>query len=206
MTNYRLLKGGDAEKMKHIQEYLALVDSEPFAMCKEQKQFAVFVRKILNDESGNLFIDEEKVEKYLSYEKYFPFDLFPWEKCLLVLMLCTFNKQDGSPRFDTLFAMLGRGAGKNAFISFLSFCMMTETHNVLNYNIDIIANSENQAKTSFNDVYNVLTDPVIKAKMKKNFYYNKETIRNLKTNSELRYKTSSAKSADGLRPGAIIFD
>lgn len=42
--------------------------------------------------------------------------------------------------------------------------------------------------------------------MKKNFYWNKEAITNLKTNSTIKYKTSNAKSGDGLRPGAVIFD
>lgn len=190
--------------MKYVEEYLGMIDSEPFAMCKDQKQFATLIRTIF--EQDDLYIDEEKAEKYLSYQKYFDFDLFPWEKCLLVLMLCTFYKDNNIPRFSTLFCMVGRGAGKNGFISFLSFCLMTETHGINNYNIDIVANTEYQAKTSFNDVYNVLTNPTIKEKMRKNFYYNKECITNLRTNSQLRYKTSNAKSADGLRPGAIIFD
>ena len=134
------------------------------------------------------------------------FDLFPWEKCLLVLLLCTYSKEDDLPRFDVLFCLVGRGAGKNGFISFLCFCLMTETNGIPNYNIDIVANTEDQAKTSFNDVYNVLTKPELKNKMRKNFYWNKECITNLKTNSQLRFKTSNAKSADGLRPGAVIFD
>ena len=87
------------------------------------------------------------------------FDLFPWEKCLLVLLLCTYSKEDDLPRFDVLFCLVGRGAGKNGFISFLCFCLMTETNGIPNYNIDIVANTEDQAKTSFHDVYNVLTNP-----------------------------------------------
>ena len=64
-----------------------MIDNEPFKMCKEQKQLAAFIRKVLKDESDNLYIDEEKANKYLSYEKYFPFNLFEWEKFLLVLIL-----------------------------------------------------------------------------------------------------------------------
>lgn len=83
---------------------------------------------------------------------------------------------------------------------------MTEANGIPNYNIDIIANTELQAQTSFNDLYNVLTTPKYLDKFKKNFKWNKEIITNKKTNSQLRYKTSNAKSADGLRPGAIVFD
>ena len=191
--------------MKYIEQYLQLVEKEKLhKVCKEQKQMAQMIRKILTTEE--VYIDEERVEKYLSYQKYFSFNLFEWEVFLLVLMLCTFYKSDGLPRFNTLFCLVGRGSGKNALISYFAFCLLSPVNGIKNYNIDIVANSEQQAQTSFFDVYNVLTEPKVKEKMKKNFKYNKEEIRNLKTNSVLKYKTSNAKSQDGLRPGAIIFD
>ena len=121
-------------------------------------------------------------------------------------MLCLYRKDDNTPRFTTLFCMLGRGSGKNAFISFMAFCLSTETNGIKNYDISILANSEEQAKTSFNDIYNVLTDTSITSKMKKNFYWNKECITNLKTGSSIKYRTSSAKSADGRREGCLIYD
>lgn len=191
--------------MRYILEYLELIETEKLhVVCKEQKQMAQMIRKILTEEE--VYIDEERVEKYLSFQKYFPFDLFTWEVFLLVLMLCTFYKKDNLPRFSTLFCLVGRGSGKNALISFFTFCLLSPVNGIKNYNIDIVANSEEQAKTSFFDVYNVLTEPKVKDKMKKNFKYNKEEIKNLKTNSVLKYKTSNAKSQDGLRPGAVIFD
>ena len=193
--------------VEYIEQYLELVETESLhKVCKEQKQLAEMIRRIFETESDDIYIDEERVEKYLSYQKYFDFDLFPWEKFLLVLTLCTFYKDTNIPRFDTLFCLIGRGSGKNAFISFLSFCLTTPTNNIQNYDIYIVANSEEQAKTSFNDVYNVLDKPELKDKMKKNFKWNRVEIRNKKTNSVIKYKTSNAKSQDGLRPGAVVFD
>ena len=193
--------------MEHLLEYMDMVLTESnHPMCKEQKQLIKMIQRILESESDNLYVDEDKVAKYLSYQKYFPFELLPWEKFILVLMLGLYKKDTDSPRFNTLFCMIGRGSGKNAFISYLVFCLTTETNGIPNYNIDIIANSELQAKTSFNDLYNVLNNPKFIDKFKKNFHWNREVITNKKTNSQLRFKTSNAKSADGLRPGAIIFD
>lgn len=192
-------------KLEHVKAYLKMIKEENLhLMCKEQKKLASLIEKILDEE--DLYIDEKKAKKYLSYQKYFPFDLFEWESFLLVLMLCLYSKDTNLPRFSTLFCMVGRGAGKNALISYLAFCLMTEANGIPNYNIDIIANTELQAQTSFNDLYNVLTTPKFIDKFKKNFKWNREVITNKKTNSQLRYKTSNAKSADGLRPGAIIFD
>lgn len=193
--------------VKYIEEYLDLIESESMhKVCKEQKQLAQMIRRIFESEADDIYIDEDRVEKYLSYQKYFDFDLFPWEKFLLVLTLCTFYKETNIPRFDTLFCLIGRGSGKNAFISYLSFCLTSPANNIQNYDIYIVANSEEQAKTSFNDVYNVLNKPQLKDKMKKNFKWNRVEIRNKKTNSVIKYKTSNAKSQDGLRPGAVVFD
>ena len=152
----------------------------PHLVCKEQKLLAKLIEKIFSEEE--LLIDEQKVEKYLSYQKYFPFKLFEWEKFLLVLTLCTYSKDTGLPRFGTLFCMVGRGAGKNALIGYLAFCLMTEANGIPNYNIDIVANTELQAQTSFNDLFNVLTTPKFIDKFKKNFKWNREVITNKKTN------------------------
>lgn len=188
---------------KYIQEYLDIIDNEVFAVCKEQKLLARLIKKIF--ETENLIIDEEKIEKYFSYQKYFPFDLFPWEKFCFVLHNCVF-KENGLPRFADLFILVGRGSGKNAYLGFEDFCLVTPVHGIKNYDIDISANSEDQAKTTFMDIYNILEDPKNTKKMKKHFYWNKEEIINLKTKSRIKFRTNNPKGKDGLRSGKVDFD
>ena len=188
---------------KYIQEYLDIIDNEVFAVCKEQKLLARLIKKIF--EAENLIIDEEKIEKYFSYQKYFPFELFPWEKFCFVLHNCVF-REDGLPRFPDLFVLVGRGSGKNAYLGFEDFCLTTPTHGIKNYDIDISANSEDQAKTTFMDIYNILEDPKNTKKMKKHFYWNKEEIINLKTKSRIKFRTNNPKGKDGLRSGKVDFD
>lgn len=188
---------------KYIQEYLDIIDNEVFAVCKEQKLLDRLIKKIF--ETENLIIDEEKIEKYFSYQKYFPFDLFPWEKFCFVLHNCVF-REDGLPRFPDLFVLVGRGSGKNAYLGFEDFCLTTPTHGIKNYDIDISANSEDQAKTTFMDIYNILEDPKNTKKMKKHFYWNKEEIINLKTKSRIKFRTNNPKGKDGLRSGKVDFD
>ena len=84
-----------------------------------------------------------------------------------------------------MFILVGRGSGKNAYLAYEDFCLITPTHGIKNYDIDISANSEDQAKTTFNDIYNILEDPKYTKKMKRNFYWNKEEIINLKTKSKM---------------------
>lgn len=188
---------------KYIKEYLDIIDNEVFPMCKEQKLLSKFIKNIFDNEK--LVIDEEKVEKYFSYQKYFPFNLFPWEKFLFVLHNCVF-KENGLPRFADLFILVGRGSGKNAYLAYEDFCLITPTHGIKNYDIDISANSEDQAKTTFNDIYNILEDPKYAKKMKRNFYWNKEEIINLKTKSKIKFRTNNPKGKDGLRSGKVDFD
>ena len=188
---------------KYIKEYLDIIDDEVFPMCKEQKLLSKFIKNIFDNEK--LVIDEEKVEKYFSYQKYFPFNLFPWEKFLFVLHNCVF-KENGLPRFADLFILVGRGSGKNAYLAYEDFCLITPTHGIKNYDIDISANSEDQAKTTFNDIYNILEDPKYTKKMKRNFYWNKEEIINLKTKSKIKFRTNNPKGKDGLRSGKVDFD
>lgn len=186
-----------------VQEYIDLVESGKVNSCKEQKQLIQLVKKAF--ETEDLRYSEIQIEKYLSYQKYFPFDLFPWEKFCFVLHNCIFKK-DGTPRWSDLFALMGRGAGKNGYLSFEDFCLITETNGVAYYDIDICANSEEQAKTSFDEIYNILENPQFTKLFKKHFRWTKTEIQNIKTKSKIKYRTNNPKGKDGLRSGKVDFD
>ena len=186
-----------------IQAYIDIVEQGEINTCPEQKLLVAMVRKVF--ETEDLKIDSAQVEKYLSYQKYFPFELFPWEVFCFVLHNCVFRK-DGQPRWSDLFILMGRGGGKNGYLSFEDFCLITETNGVAYYDIDICANSEEQAKTSFDEIYNILENPKWRKKFEKNFRWNKMEIVNLKTRSKIKYRTNNPKGKDGLRSGKVDFD
>lgn len=186
-----------------IQTYIDIVEQRKVNTCKEQKLLVAMVRKAF--ETEDLKVDSAQVAKYLSYQKYFPFELFPWEVFCFVLHNCVFRK-DGQPRWSDLFVLMGRGGGKNGYLSFEDFCLITETNGVAYYDIDICANSEEQAKTSFDEIYNILETPKWRKKFEKNFRWNKTEIVNLKTRSKIKYRTNNPKGKDGLRSGKVDFD
>lgn len=188
---------------KYIDEYIQLVENNPDHFCIEQKLLVKLIKKILLTEK--LVMDVQQIEKYFSYQKYFSFSLFEWEKFLFVLHDCLF-KVDGLPRFPTLFILGGRGLGKNGFLAFEDFCLITPTNGIRNYNIDISANSEDQAKITFDDIYEILENPKFKKKFQKNFKWTQTKITNIKTNSTIRFRTNNPKGKDGLRPGKVDFD
>ena len=188
---------------KEIQTYIDLVERGEVNTCHEQKQLVAMVRKVFETET--LKIDAVQIEKYLSYQKYFPYDLFSWEIFVFCLHCCVF-KTNGTPRWSDLFVLMGRGGGKNGYLSFEDFCLITDTNGVAYYDIDICANSEEQAKTSFDEIYNILENPKWRKKFEKNFRWNKTEIQNIKTRSKIKYRTNNPKGKDGLRSGKVDFD
>ena len=186
-----------------VQEYIDIIENGECRSNVERQRLVEHIKEVFKTEE--LRVDEVQIDKYLSYQKYFPFDLFPWEVFCFILFACVFRK-DGTPRWSDLFALMGRGAGKNGFLSFICFCLITETNGVAYYDIDICANSEEQAKTSFDELIAVLENPKWRKKFEKNFRWTKTEIVNKKTHSKIKYRTNNPKGKDGLRSGMVAFD
>ena len=181
-----------------IDDYLNLIDMKPKQFCKEQKQLVTWLPPILD----TAFLDEDKAREMIELIEFYFFPLMPFQKFLCGIIEGV-NDEYKDPLFDEIFLYGGRGLGKNGFISGTAMYLTTNKHGIRDYDIDIIANSENQAMTSFNDIYDVVDND---KKLQNAFYYNKQLIRFKGTNSTIKYVTSSAKSSDGRRPGALIFD
>lgn len=205
MMNYEELvyEKGCKNYNKYIKKYFDLIEKEEIRSCIEQKLLVKIVKTALLTE--DLTINDNQIEKYFSYQKYFPFNLFDWEKFVFILHNCVFRK-DGLPRWSDLFILGGRGLGKNGYLSFEDFCLITPTNGIREYHIDISANSEDQAKITFEEIYNILEDGPYSNKLKKFFSWTQTKIKNKQTNSIIRYRTNNPKGKDGLRPGKVDFD
>ena len=186
---------------KYIDEYIKLVQKQDVPYSKWIYKLIDLVCEIFENE--NLTWNDKEIEKYLSYQKYFDYNLFEWEKFLFVLHNCI-RDEDNLLRFPEIFIYVGRGSGKNGYLSFEDFCLLTPTNQVKNYALDICANSEDQAMTSFLDIKNILDND--KERFKRFFKWNKTEIRCLKNNNVLKYRTSNAKTKDGLRTGKLSLD
>lgn len=198
-------------KMKHyskyINPYMEKIMNNEIEHCKEQE---LMIKNIIIPtlERDDIYIDEDKIEKGLSLQKYFPYKLIEWEVFLFALIVGVFYT-NGDLAFNDIRIIVGRGSGKNGFISFLSFYFLSPYHGIRGYNIDLLANSEKQAMTTFQDVYEIVKEPFddkLKPALKKNFSATKEEITGIKTKSVLRFNTSSKRGKDSKRTGCIIFD
>ena len=185
---------------KNIDNYIQSIRAGPSS--KEMLLAADYIEKKLCE--PDVIVRDDMADKAIELiERYFEMTLLPWERFVISLVHCYYKQKD-SVVFDEFYIMMGRGNGKNGFISGLAWYLTTHYHGVKGYNVDIIANSEDQAKTSFEDIYSMLTDTWDKSRYF--FYKSKEEIRNLKTNSYIKYNTSNARTKDGKRSACLIFD
>lgn len=185
---------------KYIDDYHRAIRSGELIVNKDILMLIDYVERVLSQ--PNVIIKNDMIDVAVEkIHEYFPYKLFDWELYLLALIHCYYD--DNTLVWNKFFIMMGRGAGKNGFISPLVWYLTTSFHGINEYNVDIVANSEEQAKTSFEDVYNVIDKS---SKLKKAFKYTLEKIIFKKTNSYIRFRTSNARTKDGLRSACVIFD
>lgn len=191
---------GDISK-SYIFDYLDQIEKGKISACKELKQAVSYIKDKLSE--PGVYHDEAKTGKAVELiERYFDIKLVPWELLVVALVHCYYP--DDTVVFDAFLIVVGRGNGKNKFIAGLSWYLTTHYHDIKGYNIDIVANSQEQAKTSFDDIYEVLEETWNKSK--KFFYKTKEVIRNIRTKSYIKYNTSNSRTKDGRRSACLIFD
>lgn len=186
---------------KEINEYIEYYENNKKYFNRER---ILLMENIVKPtlERDDVFFDEDTFYTCIKYvEKNF-YPLFPYQKFIYAFVFMYDNED--FPVFRTFFIMMGRGNGKDGFIAPLLSFFQTEYYGIPNYNIDIVATSEQQAKDTFDEIYNVLDSD--KKKYKKSFKWNKEEIVSIKTKSKLRYNTSNGDTKDGKKDGCIVFN
>lgn len=158
-------------------------------------------------ETEPIYTDTEQFDRYLSLQKYFPYQLLPWEIFVLGLWCCTYYQGTvKKPRWKKFVGMVGRGAGKDGFIAFVIACMLSPYNPIEHYDVDICANNETQAMRPVFDFVDVLESPKWEKKLKRFYYHTKEQITGTKTKSTAKGHTNNPKGRDGLRSGMVIFN
>lgn len=193
---------------RYLDPYIEDIKTGRINHCKDQEKMLDNVLiPVLNRD--DVYVDDEKIEEGLKLQKYFDYDLLEWEVFLFAIIVGVRFKERKNIYFTDIWICLGRGSGKNGFLSFLIFYFLSPAHGIKNYDIDLLANSEQQVKTSFMDIHDVITDPAdaaLKKTLNHNFHATLESITGLKTQSTLRFNTSSKRGKDSKRTGCIMLD
>lgn len=185
---------------KEIDEYISYCEKNPEKINKDRKLLIENIVKPLL-KRNDVFFDSETYYKCIRYCERWYNKLFPYQKFIYAFV---FMYENDIPIFKTFIVLMGRGNGKDGMMSPLMNFLQSRFYGVTNYNVDIVATSEEQAQDTFNVVYNMLESN--KEKFEKYFYWNKEVIIDKKTKAVYKYNTSNAKTKDGKKDGAVLFN
>ena len=185
----------------YVTDYINLYESGKIKLNKERIQLIKYLRESIFVRE-DLEFDHVQIDQCCKYIEKWYFPLQPFQKFIIPFFFLI-NKETGRLHYRRYLIMMGRGGGKNGLISGISNYLNSELHGIDEYHISIVANSEDQAKTSFEEIYNVID---ANKQLQKSFSLTKLKITNRKTKSTLRFRTSNADTKDGGREGAVIFD
>ncbi|KAA0547566.1 terminase large subunit [Bacillus sp. BGMRC 2118] len=186
---------------KYVEEYIHLWKSGKIKLNKERILLIEYLeRNILNRD--DLYFNDEMIENCIKFGEKWYFPLSSFQKFLIAFVFL-FSKKNDRVFYRKHLWMLGRGGGKNGLISVVTHFLISPLHGIREYNVSIVANSEEQAKTSFDETYNVIGRS---GTLKAMFHRTKEKITSKVMNAILKFRTSNGETKDGLRDGAVVFD
>ncbi|MFQ9656737.1 MAG: terminase TerL endonuclease subunit [Enterococcus sp.] len=186
---------------KHVDYYIEQFKSGKIKFNKERANLIEYLeRDVLSRD--DVYFDDVMIDKCIAYGEKWYFPMQPFQKFLIAFIFFYFKKNDRNVYRKFLW-MFGRGGGKNGLLSVVLNFLQTEMHGIMDYNVSIVANSEDQAKTSFEEIYNAIKR---NKTLQKAFEYGKSVITSKKTGSKIKFRTSNGDTKDGLRDGAVAFD
>lgn len=191
---------------KPFTNYLELIESGRQPVSEDIHKLIDNVLPIIYEkmDAGEIYLDKTMVHQVLTVPaKVFPYGLFDWQTFVICFMFGFRWSEDDALVFDEYFLYMARGAGKNGFMSWVIFAVISKINEINKYHVVVSASSERQAKTSFIDISEVIAavDP------KKRIYRRTYTeIEHLTTKSNFQYLSSNGATADGLRLGMLYLD
>jgi phage terminase large subunit-like protein len=131
-----------------------------------------------------------------------PFILLPWQQWCVANIFGWKWKSSGLRVCKNVFIMISRKAGKTAFAAALGIlCAIADGEN--NAEIELVANSRQQAKIAFDITSNFCESCDVKNKIFKRF---RDTILIPKTKSKIQILSSDAMGNDGYNSSCFVLD
>lgn len=201
--------------------YIDKYEKGELVFNENRKLLIEWLKKEILPRNDLYYFDDELIENYVTFSEKWFFELDDWEKFIAAFVFM-FYKNRRKVVFRIFILIIARGAGKNGFITTLALFLISSLHNEEEYGVTIVANSEDQAKVSFEEAFNrIVKHELLSAIRTKDTLFDKgdnpkepdgefepwkSRIFSRETQSELKFATSNADTKDGGRQGAIIFD
>lgn len=191
-------------KNKHVDYYMNQYDTGKIKVSKYVALLFSHLKKHILTR-GDIYFDIDIHNRYIAFTEKNYFALNPFQKFITAFVFM-YHKEGEFPVFEQFFIYMARGAGKNGLISSLSHFFISDLHDINGYNISIVANSEEQAKTSHEEIYNAVHHGENHEVLEQLFYATKSQIQSKTGKGTVKFHTSNAKTKDSLRDGAVVYD
>ncbi|MGW7930606.1 terminase TerL endonuclease subunit [Staphylococcus xylosus] len=190
---------------KYVKQYIAMYKNGSLILNEDRKLLIEHLElNVIHRD--DVYFDDRQIEQCINFiEKYY-FKLQPFQK-FLIAFIFLFDEED-ELYFEQFFWLVARGAGKNGLISGISNYLISELHGIDNYDGTVVANTEKQAKTSFEEMHRHISKHGLDDGPGGKGFFNltKLRIESNKTSSKFEFATSNAGSKDGGREGFVIYD
>lgn len=206
---------------KYVDAYIEQYDNGELVFNEKREKLIEWLKNDILTRDDIYYFNDEMIENYVNFSERWYFPLDEWEK-FIASFVFMFYKERKKVVFRIFILIIARGAGKNGFITTLAHFLISSAHAQKEYGVTIVANSEEQAKVSFEEAFNtVIRHEQLSAIRTRDTLFDKgdnpkepngefepwkTRIYSRETQSELKFATSNADTKDGGRQGAIIFD
>lgn len=185
---------------KYFEEYKKFILNGTHVACHEQLLLIKYLEeKILSRD--DVYINYKMLENYVKFSEKNFFPLAIYQKFIATFVFMYWKKNDRVV-FREFLITIARGAGKNGFLSTLGAFFISPLHGIKGYNATITANSEEQAKMSFEEVFNVIHG----RKLTKQYDAKKSVITGRAMNAVFKFRTNNPKTMDSARDACLFFD
>lgn len=188
-------------RQKYVDDYISLYRDGKIKLNKERILLIEYLERDILSRS-DLYFNDEMIEDCINFGEKWYFPLNAYQKFLIAFVFL-FVKKTKRVFYRKHLWMLGRGGGKNGLITVICNFLISDLHGIREYNISVIANSEDQAKTSVEEAEKNIKR---NSTLQKYFKATATKIVSKFTDSVFTYRTSNGNTKDGLRDGAVVFD
>lgn len=186
---------------KYVDDYINAYENGNIMLNNERIMLVNYLKKYVLS-NDDLYFNEERIDDAIKFTEKWFFPMAQYQKFLYAFIFL-YDSNTSDVYYDEHLWIVGRGAGKNGMISALSSYFISPLNNIPGYNGSIVANSEDQAKTSVTEIYNTVQAHSEGLSV---FNANKSKIEVSQTGSTVTYQTSNGNTKDGLRDGFDVFD
>lgn len=196
----------DVLALPNVANYLKVIEDGTQPVSDEVNQLVheLLPRTLELMEKREVYFDLTMVQSIIAVPaSVFPYALYDWEAFLTIFIAGFRFTDDDTLCYDEYFLYMARGAGKNGYMSWIIFCLLSKINGIPHYDVAVSASAERQAKRSFDDIFEALseTDPEQRV-----YKRTKTEITHKETKSVFQFLSSNATTADGLRLGALYLD